>query len=91
MQNLYLVHCGFYDPNIADGMYESHLNLFVVAGSFDEAKQKAKSNPDFKTRKMHIDGMQEIQKVDGYDFNLIRENTDSNETRIVTRRSTYTG
>ena len=52
---LYLVHCGFYDKDICDGLYESHVNFFVSADHFEEARQKAstaenallvKLNPD---------------------------------------------
>ncbi len=63
---LFLVHCGFYDSEVAGGIYESHVNYFVVARDFDEAKSKIKENADFKTKKMHIDGLQQVDAVDGY-------------------------
>ena len=47
---LYSVHCGFYDNETGDGIYESHINLFVAAVSFDEAKQKVKSLDIFKNQ-----------------------------------------
>ena len=63
---LYLVHCGFYDPDLFDGVYESHVNFFVVAESFEDARAKAKANPEYKTRKMHVDGLQELEAIDGF-------------------------
>lgn len=63
---LYLVHCGFYDAEILDGVYESHVNFFVVAGDFEDARTKVRLQPDFVRKKMHVDGLQEIQVVDGH-------------------------
>jgi len=68
-KNLYLVHCGFYDSTLCDGLYESDANFFVVAENFEEAKLEAKKLPEFKTKKMHVDGMQEVKAVGGYDIN----------------------
>ena len=62
---LFLVHCGFYDPGVCDGIYESHVNLFVVAESFESAKIRVRDIPVFKQRRMHIDGMEEIEAVNG--------------------------
>lgn len=67
---LYLVHCGFYDAQVGDGVYESHVNFFVAAGDFLEARQKAKSLPEFRARRMHVDGVQEIEAVDGHRLEL---------------------
>ena len=67
---LYLMHCGFYDMDICDGLYEGHVNFFVVAESPGDARTKAKSIPDFRTKKMHVDGLQEIVVVDGYRVSL---------------------
>jgi len=78
---LYLVHCGFYDSSICDGLYEGHVNYFVAADSFEDAKAKAKNLDEFKNKKMHIDGLQEIQVVDG--FNIILE-----EDKNISRQST---
>ena len=66
MTKLYLVHCGFYDTEVFEGIYESHGNFFVVAESFDDARVKAKLIPEYQKRKMHVDGLQEIQVVDGH-------------------------
>ena len=47
---VYLVHCGFYDPELCEGLYEGHVNFFVAAESFDDARAKAKLIPEFKVR-----------------------------------------
>jgi len=62
---LYLVHCGFYDPEVCDGIYESHVNLFVTGDSFESAKTRVREIPLFQQRRMHVDGMEEIEAVDG--------------------------
>jgi hypothetical protein len=63
--NLYLVHCGYYDKAVADGACECHANFFVAAGSFAEAKAKAKALPDFKGKRMHVDTLTRIDAVEG--------------------------
>ena len=68
---LYLVHVGFYDNNISSGFYESHTNYFVVADSVKSAKSKAKLIKEYKDKKMHIDGIMEVNEVDGYNINLL--------------------
>ena len=70
---LYLVHCGYYDPEIGEGVYEFHTNFFVAAESALAAKQKAKGLPQYLSRRMHIDGIQEIEVVDGHRVNLVNE------------------
>ena len=67
---LFLVHAGFYDDNVSGGFYESHTNYFVVAADAKQAKQKAKLIPEYKDKKMHIDGIKEIDIVDGYKVSL---------------------
>lgn len=62
---LFLVHCGFYDESLFEGVYESHVNFFVAAEDFAEARAKAKLYPDFRAKKMHVDGLQRIDVVDG--------------------------
>ena len=68
---LYLIHTGFYDPNIMDGLYEHHTNYFVVAENVNSAKKQARQNPIYRKKKMHIDGIQELNIIDGYRINLI--------------------
>ncbi len=75
---LYLVHCGFYDPELGDGVYESHINLFVAASDFDDAKKRVRLDSVFRSKRMHVDGLQEIQLVQGHDVQLVsRANGDS--------------
>ena len=69
---LFLIHVGFYDPDIMEGLYEQHSNYFVVAEDIKDAKQKAVINPTYKRKKMHIDGIQELHDVDGYDIILVK-------------------
>ena len=69
---LYLIHTGFYDKNIADGIYEQHTNILIVASSAYDAREKVKDTLEYK--KMHIDGIKEIVNVDGYTIGL--EKTD---------------
>ena len=83
---LYLVHCGFYDPAVGDGLYELHTNLFVVADSFDAAKAAAKAKAIFKSKRMHVDGMQEISAVDGCRIELVPEAQLHGETILATSR-----
>jgi hypothetical protein len=63
---LYLIHCGFYDPEVCDGIYEGHVNLFVVAESFEQAKRQVRLDPAFKLRRMHVDGVQQVDAVHGH-------------------------
>ena len=48
---LFLIHVGFYDPEIMEGLYEQHSNYFVVAKNIKEAKKKARLNPIDKRKK----------------------------------------
>ena len=74
---LFLIHCGFYDKELFDGIYESHGNFFVVAADMQEARVKAKARAEFKHKHMHIDGIQELNVVDGYKVNLERASEDA--------------
>lgn len=67
---LYLVHCGFYDEEILDGIYEFHVNIPVVAASVADAKIKVRSHSSFQKKKMHIDGIQEIKVIDHFQVHL---------------------
>ena len=78
---LYLIHTGFYDPNIMDGLYEHHTNYFVVAKNVNFAKKQARQNPIYKKKKMHIDGIQELKAVDGYSIKLVED--DSKDKTII--------
>lgn len=80
---LYLIHCGYYDLDIADGLYENHVNYFVAAENFNEAKVKAKSISEYKNKKMHIDGIQEIQMVNGHLIKLEYQEKEHDFTKII--------
>ena len=73
MTKLYLVHCGFYDGTLAEGIYESHTNFFIVASSFEGARSRVKEVEAFKARKMHVDGVQEVSAVCGHRIRLERD------------------
>ncbi len=79
---LFLVHCGYYDSEISDGLFESHTNVFVVAESFEDAKLEVKKSELFRHYRMHVDGLQEINAVQGFDIILI-ENLSLNGGSIV--------
>ena len=69
---LFQVHTGFYDPNISDGFYEGHTNIFVCAKDEKEAREKVKEKEEYKKFKMHIDGVQEMDTVEGYKIKLVK-------------------
>ena len=66
MRHLYLVHCGYYETEPDAGLYEKHTNFLVVADSLADARERARALPDFRRRRMHVDGLQEIEAVDGF-------------------------
>lgn len=80
---LYLVHCGYYDSEVSDGLYESHVNYFVSAESFEDARMQAKLIPEFQQKRMHIDGLQEIQVVNGFRVKLEQDISLENKTQII--------
>lgn len=67
---LFLIHCGFYDQEISNGVYEFHVDLPVVAESTEAAKIQIQQDLAFRKKKMHIDGIQELESVDGYEIKL---------------------
>ena len=73
---LFLIHTGFYDSEIIKGLYEQHSNYFVVAENIKEAKKKARQDPIYKRKKMHIDGIQELNVIDGFRITLVPEKTE---------------
>ena len=72
---LFMVHVGFYDQSIGDGIYETHLNYFIAALNAKDAKTKTQNLEEFKAKSMHIDGIKEINNVDGYE--VILKETDA--------------
>lgn len=83
---LYLVHCGFYDLELCGGIYEGHANFFVAAESFEDARAKAKLIDEFKQRKMHVDGVQEIQVVNGHRVELHENPELTGQTLVTSQR-----
>ena len=78
---LYLIHVGYYDTEIMDGLYEQHTNYFVVAKNVKDAKKKARQNSTYKRKKMHIDGIQELNIIDGYQIKLV--DIDSTDNSVI--------
>jgi hypothetical protein len=70
MPKLFLVHCGFANNDLAGGIFEGHVDFFVAAEDFDEARAKAKELPEYKQRKMHVDGLIQVNHVDGFRVEL---------------------
>lgn len=83
---LYLVHCGFYDTDICDGVYESHVNFFVAAESFENARAKAKLLPEVQKKRMHVDGLQEIIAVNGYKVILTEDAATEGRTILLNHK-----
>tara|TARA_X000000368_G_scaffold54002_1_gene38421 strand:+ start:8143 stop:8412 length:270 start_codon:yes stop_codon:yes gene_type:complete len=79
---LFMVHVGFYDKSIGEGIYETHLNYFIAALSPKEAKIKTQALEEFKEKSMHIDGIKEISNVQGYEV-ILKESSQSNEGEII--------
>ena len=74
---LFLIHVGFYDPDINEGLYEQHSNYFVVADNINEAKNKARKKPIYKKKKMHIDSIQELNIIDGFRIKLVSDKSEN--------------
>ena len=83
---LFLIHCGFYEMELCEGIYESHINLMVAASNFEEARVRVRENPEFQRRKMHVDGLQEVALVSGFDITLTPNPNRSNETLLISNR-----
>ena len=71
---LYLIHTGYYDKSTGGGFYEQHTNIFIVAKNAHQAREKVKKTKEYVDKKMHIDGIKEIENVDGYDIELKNNN-----------------
>ena len=77
---LFIVHAGFYDNLVSDGFYESHTNYFLAAENLKDAKSKAKRIPEFKHKKMHIDGIMKITRVNGYKVRLEKDQENKDDS-----------
>ena len=80
--NLYMVHVGYYDPSIGEGLYEVHMNFFTAAEDPKKAKENVLSLKEFQDKKMHIDGIKELSYVDGYKVTL-EERKNSRQKQIL--------
>ncbi|MGY8772018.1 MAG: DUF1543 domain-containing protein [Gammaproteobacteria bacterium] len=78
---LFMVHVGFYDAEVGEGLYESHMNFFIAASNAKSAKKKAFNMEQFKAKKMHIDGIKEISDVEGYKVVLEKSST-KNQSKV---------
>ena len=79
---LFMVHVGFYDRSIGEGLYETHVNYFIAAENAKEAKTKAHSLEEFQAKSMHIDGIKEISNVQGYEV-ILKEGSESEQGKII--------
>lgn len=79
---LFMVHVGFYDKSIGEGIYETHLNYFIAAEDSKDAKNKTHALKEFKDKSMHIDGIKEISSVQGYEV-ILKENAMQNHGEIL--------
>ena len=61
-QKLYLVHLGYYDPELSNGIQESHIKLFYIGESFEYVRDKVEVDDFVQKHKMHVDGVQLIEK-----------------------------
>jgi len=77
-----MVHVGFYDPSIGEGLYEVHMNFFTVAENPKKAKDNILLIKEFKDKNMHIDGIKELSYVDGYKVSL-EKGENSNKQKIL--------
>lgn len=67
-------------------MFELHTNFFVVAEDFAAAKAKAKANPGFKHKKMHVDGLQWLEAVDGFRVELSEDSALEGKSNLYNQR-----
>ncbi len=76
-----MVHVGFYDAEVGEGIYESHMNFFVAASNAKSAKKKTFNLEQFKNKKMHIDGIKEISDVEGYKV-ILEKSSYKNKSKV---------
>ena len=65
----------YYNSEIRGSLYAQHTNYFVIAESVAFAKKKAIEIPEYQKNKMHIDGIQELNIVEGYGIKLVKDNS----------------
>jgi len=77
--NLYIAHVGYYDSEV--GIYELHTNIHVVASDIKSARDLIKSLPIYQTKNMHIDGIEELLTINGYNIYASKNNFESRKNR----------
>lgn len=83
---LYLVHVGFYNDTWGSNIFENHTNFFVVAENAKDARTKVKEKEEVKKLRMHIDGIVEINQIDGYKVELTKTETTDTQVTYTTHR-----
>jgi hypothetical protein len=78
--NLYIAHLGYYDSKIS--IYELHTNIHIVAPDIKTARDRIKNLPMYKTKDMHIDGIEELLTIDGYTILATKSDSPSKKNRI---------
>ena len=84
---LFLIHTGFYDLEIMEGLFEQHINYFVVAETVNLAKKKASgrivnfrfgegANPNFR---QHREVLEDL----GLNSNLILKHNNPRQFYLV--------
>ncbi|MCB0341715.1 MAG: DUF1543 domain-containing protein [Pseudobdellovibrionaceae bacterium] len=64
--------------------YMNHMLIFFVAAeSFAEARSKIKTHEEFKAKRMHVDGLQEIQAIDGFRVALQQDHAFEGKSKII--------
>lgn len=84
MPQLILVHCGYAQEALSGGVFEGHVDFFVAAENFEEAREKVKALPEYKKYRMHVDGFIRVNAVDGYRVELKKGKTEG--TELVTQK-----
>jgi tRNA G18 (ribose-2'-O)-methylase SpoU len=77
--NLYIAHVGYYDSEI--GIYELHTNIHVVATDVKAARDTIKNLPIYQAKNMHIDGIEELLSIDGYNIHATKNNSTPKKNR----------
>lgn len=83
---LYLVHVGYYDSGLGQGIFESHADLVIAATSFEEARIKAKAQGLEHGQKVHIDGILRIDTVEGFSVNLVQDANSYGKTILTSNK-----
>jgi hypothetical protein len=77
---LYFVYVGYYETEI--GICELHTSFMVAAENAIEAKKTMLAKPIFQEKKMHIDGIEEINEVDGYQVTLSKATSETASSQV---------